>query len=349
MRILGIDKRRGWVRIAVKSSIDLLNLYRQVRPGDIIYQETTREVKKHRASGEVDSERLHLKLAVTVESKDVDPLSRRVRFHGRITYVDQDLDILKKYHTLSVERGSVIEIESKDRLPYIVRMAELTERAMHKEIAVISADDEALALVHISDEGFRIIRTSERPGRAKIPGYTLEEDTGIYDEIVEDLRRLLEKGVKRVVLVGTSIHIETLMREIKRRDPGLASLVRKRSATNVGGVEGLREALRSGALGEDLKPLADALRVERLIELATKSPEKVYIGLREVHEACQSGQRLEVLVTEEFVWQNLNSAELDFILNLSERGRVTLRILLPETEASEKVKALGSIVGFRPT
>jgi protein pelota len=347
MRILGLDKKRGWIRIAVTTTIDLLNIYRQIRPGDVVYQETTREVKKERASGEIDSERRSLKLGIEVENKSADPLTRRVSLRGRIVYVDQEIDVLKKYHTLHLERGSVFEVESRERLPYLLRIAESSGSGVERDVAAISVDDENIALVRISNEGLRIVKTAEWGRGAKLPGYAVREDSKAVDEVVEELKRLVEAGVRRVVVVGTSLHADEFVKEVKRRDAGLATLIRRRVTTNIGGLDGLREALRRGVLGEDLKPLADALAVERLIELATKRPEKVYMGVEEVYAACRAGQRLEVLVTEDFIWQNLDSEKLNSILDAYEKGAIGLRILLPGTEAAEKVGGLGSIVGFR--
>lgn len=345
MRLLAIDKKRGWARLAATNSLDLLNLYRVIGPGDKVYQETTREVKKERASGEVDSERVAIKIGIEVEKKSIDPLMRRVRFQGRITFTDRDLDILKKHHTIQVSRGDVIEVESPAKLAYILRMSEDDREQRTGRMVVVSADDEEMALMKIDADGVGVLRTWRFEDASKRIGYKTDTNREeIYDELVENLRKLVAESRPKIVLLGTAIHLDLLAAEIKRRDVGLHGLIAKKIPVNVGGISGLREALRRGALGEELKPLADAIFVERALKAILKHPEQVRMGLEEVAKACGITRKGLVLVTEDFIWENMEVEALDQILSMAERGVVKLRVILSNTEAADKLNSLGGIV-----
>jgi protein pelota len=344
LKLLAVDKLRGWARLAITNNMDLVNLHRLIRPGDVVYQETSREVKKERASGEVDSERVSLKIGIAVEKKSVDPLMKRIRFQGKIVFTDRDLDILKKYHTIQVSRGDVIEIESRERLPYLLRLGEEGEERV-REMVVISGDDEELALVKIDVDGIKVLKTWKVDGGSKRIGYNVEEQREkVFDELVQQLKELTSKSKPKLVLMGTTVHADIIANEIKSRDVRLSNLISRRIQVNVGGVDGIREALRRGVLGEELKPLADAIQVEKAMSAILKHPEHIHMGLEEVARACRASRGALVLATEDFIWENMDNTLLDEILSRAERGIIKFRAILSDTEASDKINSLGGII-----
>ncbi len=344
MKLLAVDKLRGWARLAITNNMDLVNLYRLVRPGDVVYQETSREVKKERASGEVDSQRVSLKVGIAVEKKSADPLMKRIRFQGKIVFTDRDLDILKKYHTIQVGRGDVIEIESRERLPYLLRLGEEGEGRV-EELVAISGDDEELAVVKIDVDGIKVLKTWKVDGGSKRLGYDVEAHReSVYDELVQQLKELTSKSKPKLVLMGTAIHADIIASEIKNRDVRISNLIARKIPVNIGGVDGIREALRRGVLGEELKPLADAIQVEKAMRAILKHPEHIHLGLEEVARACRTSRGALVLATEDFVWENLDNALLDEILSRAERGVIKFRAVLSDTEASDKINSLGGII-----
>ncbi|GBC70690.1 hypothetical protein HRbin02_00458 [Candidatus Calditenuaceae archaeon HR02] len=344
MKLLAVDKLRGWARLAITNNMDLVNLYRLVKPGDVVYQETSREVKKERASGEVDSERISLKVGITVEKKSVDPLMKRIRFQGKIVFTDRDLNILKKYHTIQLSRGDVIEIESRERLPYLLRLGE-EGRERVEEMVVISGDDEELALVKIDVDGIKVLKTWKVDGALKRLVYNVEmQREKVFDELVHKLKELTSKSRPKLVLMGTTVHADVIASEIRNRDVGISNLIVRKIPVSVGGVDGIREALRRGVLGEDLKPLADAIQVERVMRAILKHPEQIHIGLEEVARTCRTSRGALVLATEDIIWENMDNALLDEILSKAEKGVIKFRAILSDTEASDKIKSLGGII-----
>jgi len=344
LRVLGIDRRRGWIRLTPTTTLDLINLYRVIGAGDIVFQETTRELKKERATGRVDSERVSLKIGISVERKEVDQLMRRIRFHGRIVYSDRDVDALKKYHSLTIGRGDVLEVISRERLPLLQVLDDGRRRP--ERILAVSIDDEELALIELGGEGFKILKTWRLGVEAKRVGYQQAEDrASAFDELVESLRGSVSDRKVKIVILGTSVHVDLLLSEIKRRDAAIHSLVVRKIPTNVGGMDGLREALRRGALGSELKPLADAILVEKALRILVEHPEGVAIGAEEVARRTVEPRGALILVSEDFLWQHMGDKALEDILSRAERGALDLRVILPDTEAAEKINSLGGIVG----
>ncbi|MEM2613660.1 MAG: hypothetical protein QXI27_01050 [Nitrososphaerota archaeon] len=347
MRVINIDKLKRRIKLIPESSIDLLNIYRLVEPGDIVYSETTREVKKQRASGDIDSERVILKIGIEVSKKTVDPLMKRISLLGIVTYVDRDIDIIKKHHTIHIEQEKPIEIESRKNFPYILSLAKSAAARLTSEILCISIDDEKFALIHISNAGIKILRTKDLTPLVKNLPHNQDNDTFIKN--VEEVIKILEEelGPRRkveVILLGPSVIIERFSKELKSNRREFGRLIRRHVNASSGGIEGLLEAMRSGAIGKHLKPLEDAFIVEDAIRRASKYPESTKMGLEEVFRSINTGNRGLVLVTEDYLWRSLEDSRIQTILSEAERGKIELRIILSGTEAAEKIDSFGGII-----
>ena len=125
--------------------------------------------------------------------------------------------------------------------------------------------------------------------------------------------------------------------------------IKKRDYVSVGGEEGFQEALRSGVLREFediLKPVRDAVETERFIEVMSRNPESVALGLREVLEAWRLGAIEKILVSESFLWENIVDEAVAGILDKAEEGKLKIQVILDGLEASEKIKGFGGIVAF---
>lgn len=347
MRVVSIDRLKRRVKLIPESSIDLLNIYRLVEPGDIVYSETTREVKKERASGEIDSERVRVKIGIEVNKKTADPLMKRISLLGIITHIDREIDIIKKHHTIHVEIDKPIEIESKKNFPYLISLAKSATTKTMNDILCISIDDEKFAIIHVSNSGVKILRTRElHPPVKTLPHY--QEDDSFQKNVEEVIKIFEEEVVPRrkieVILLGPSVIIERFSRELKSRRQELGRLIKRHINASSGGIEGFLEAMRTGAIGKHLKPLEDAFIVEEAIRQASKAPETTKMGLEEVFRAINNGKRGLILVTEDYLWSSLEDTRIQAILSEAEKGKIELRIILSDTEAAEKIDSFGGIV-----
>jgi protein pelota len=347
MKVLSIDKLKRRIKLIPETSIDLLNIYRLIEPGDTVYSETTREVKKERAYGEVDSERVKIKIGIEVSKKTADPLMRRISLLGIVKYVDRELDIIKKHHTIHLEPEKPVEIESRDRFPFLLSLAKTAATKITHEILCISIDDEKFAVIHISNAGVKILRTRDLTPPVKTLMQHQEDDS--FRRNVEEVIKIVEEELEprrkiEVVLLGPSVMIERFSKEIKARKPELGRLIKRHISASSGGIEGFLEAMRTGAIGRNLKPLEDAFIVEDAIRHASKNPELAKMGVEEVYRAISSGKRGIVLVTENYLWSSLEDSRIQLILSEAEKGRIELRTILSGTEAAEKVDSLGGIV-----
>jgi len=344
VRRVSVAKRS--VEVVPESSLDLINVFRLVRAGDVLYSRTSRELKKERASGKIDSERIQVVLGVEVESKVVDPLMKRVRFSGRIVYESRKLDLLGKHHTITVYPGVELRIESRRDFERLLAFSESYRGRKEREVICISLDDEELAVAEFSSKGVRVAYSKNLPRADKSVSWGEQQLDDLFEEVVEVVKGLPEVGI---VLFGPRIFVERLLSYLKRREKGLLERVIGSWSTSVGGEAGIREALKSDSIPEflrSLKPFRDSLEAERFMEAMSRDPERVAIGLEEVYEAWKLGAVEKILVAESYLWSNLEDEKLEKLLELAERGRLDLQVLLEGLEASEKVARLGGVVAI---
>ncbi len=348
MRVLEVDDVRRRVRLVPESSVDLVNIYRSVNAGDLVFAETTREIKRERATGEVDSKRVSVRIGIEVERKSADPATKRISFLGRIVSAEGYEDLLKKHHTVHVERGREVGIVSREGYTRFAAIARRARSTPAKRILVISADDERAVLVLISDEGTRLLRQAESSSGVKFSGYGgASSPVEAVREVLESVDEAVERyGVGELVVVAPSALLDYVGNEVKRTLSGKVEVRRRTVPASSGGLEGVTEVIRRGGLGKDLRPLGDALLVESVLERVARSPEGFGFGLRDVLRMLTEGRLGYVLVAEDFLWQRIDDGELDQVLRAAESGVVGIRVLLAGGEDHDRVMGLGGILGI---
>ena len=348
MIVKRLDSARRLIVIVPENSLDLINIFRLVRPGDVLYSKTSRELKKERASGKIDSERVQVVLGIEVEAKAADPLMRRVRFSGRIVYESRKLDLIGKHHTITALPGVEVRLESRRGFERLRAFAESYKRREKPiRVACVSLDDEELAVAEFSNRGLSVLYSKHLPRVDKSISWSEQNLEDFFEEAVGELRKLPE-GVGIVVL-GPRIFSEKFLSYLRRRGGGLSERVLACLDTSTGGEAGVREALKLGRLPEflrELKPFRDSAMVERFIEAMSRDPERVAIGLEEVYEAWKLGAVETALVAESYLWSNLESEALEKLLEAAERGKLDLQVILDGLEASDKVMRLGGVVAI---
>jgi len=346
-----VNPLKKFIKMLPENTLDLLNIFRLVGIGDILYSETSREVKKERADGRYDSERVLVTLGIDVEKKSIDPLSKRISFTGRIIYESRELELTGKYHTIHVYPGLEVKIESRERFDRLHSFSlNYPKRKKSKKIVCITLDSEGIAVSEFSNLGLKTLYSKNIPSRIKMYEESIEDLT--YDRFSEAVKIVLDmlkedKGIE-IAILGSSIVVEDFMNYLKKRNlKDILDKVKKKGYTSTGREEGLREALRSGELkeyAEEVKPVKDTIEVEEFIQRMSKSPERVALGLREVLEAMKMKAVEKMLVSEGFLWENIVDDQLSSILDEAEHGRIKLRVILDGLEASEKIRGLGGIV-----
>ncbi|MCD6341641.1 MAG: pelota family protein [Thaumarchaeota archaeon] len=352
MIVRRVDELKRLVALIPESGLDLINVFRLVEAGDVLYSKTSRELKKERASGKIDSERVQVVLGIEVESKVADPLMKRIRFTGRIVYESRKLDLLGKYHTITLYPGVEIKVQSKKNFERLRAFSASYGRHMKKPMKVIciSVDDYEIAVAEFSNKGLEVIYAKSLPSVDKSFSWSEPVHGEVFDEAIKAVKnRLLLDKDALVAVFGPKIFVERFMSYLRKSDKSLFEKVKASCSTSIGGEAGLREVLRMKDVPEFiqvLKPFRDAVETERFVEAMSRNPEKVAIGIDEVLDAWEMGAVEKVLISEGYLWGNLEDERLERLLKAAERGKLNLQVILDGLESSEKISRLGGAVAI---
>ena len=352
MMVKRVDELKRFIELIPESGLDLINIFRLVEVGDVLYSRTSREVKKERVSGKMDSERVQVVLGVEVESKIIDPLMRRVRFTGRIVYESRKLDLIGKYHTITLYPGVEIKIQSKKDFPRLKAFSSSFGKRAKKPLKVIcvSVDDYEIAVAEFTNRGLDTIYSKQLPQVDKSVSWGEIAYEESFDEAVDAVkRRLIEDKNAVVAVFGPEVFVQRFMNYLRKKSKMVFERVKASCSISVGGEAGIRELLKSRNVPEfmrELKPFIDTIEAERFIEIMSKNPERVAVGVDEVLIAWEMGAVEKALVSESYLWNNIEDARLERLLEAAERGKLDLRVLLDGLESSEKILRLGGVVAI---
>ncbi len=351
MEIISINPNKKFVKLIPETTLDLLNLYRIISTGDVVYSDTSREIKKQRADGKVDSERVRVTIGVELERKSLDPLMKRLHLLGRIVYTSAELDLIGKYHSLSVNVGSELGIRAEKDFSRLESFAEHYRKLVKtKKLLCVLLDDERFTIASLSNSGIEVVHKGRFISQSKDrPGEHVKSIENIYTEITETLERKIEMENPTIIVLGNEIAIENFLKFLRKEREKVFKAIKKVSHVSDGSLAGLQEALRNKLLsdvGGSVKLVKDADIVENFIKFMSKNWMNVAIGFEEVYKAIELAAIKDIIVTEDFIWANIHDERFQQIMDLVDERRIEMYIVLPGTEAGDKIKALGSIVGI---
>jgi len=351
LEVISVNPSKRFVKLIPETTLDLLNLYRVISLGDIVYSDTSREVKKQRADGKVDSERVRVTIGVRLEKKSLDPLMKRLRLLGRITYTDVELDLIGKHHSLNVDVGTELGIKAEKDFSRLESFAEHYRKLGRvKSLLCVLLDDEQFTITSLSNSGIEVVHKGRFVSQSKdMPDEHVKSIENVYAEIAETIERKLEMENPIVVVLGNDIAVENFIKFLKNDREKVFKAIKKIGHVSDGSLAGIQEALRNKLLddvGGSIKPVRDAEVVEKFIEFMSKNSMNVAIGFEEVCKAIELGAVKDIIVTEDFIWVNMHDERFQRIMDLVDERRIEMHIVLPGTEAGDKIKAFGSIVGI---
>ncbi len=356
MKVVKFDEVKRLVEVVPETTLDLLNLFRLVSVGDVLHSYTTREMKKERADGSYDSERMRIRIAIEVEKKTLEPMMKRVSFLGRIIYESRDAGLEGKYHSIHLSQGQPVTIESRKDFHRLRGFANYYKRkeshAKAAGIVLVLVDDEGIAVSRIDDTGLKKLYEKRLPASGKAePEERVEMVTKLYsgaaEAVEKEIKRMGEEKAE-VLIFGPSVFISEYVNYLKRNRREMLRFVRK-SGEATAGSAGVEELLRSGQLREyadRLKVVSDAEAVERLLATMARDPAMVALGVEEVIKAVEMGAVELLLVAEDFLWEHLVEERVERLLEYAESTRADLRVVSSGLEASDKLKALGGVAAI---
>jgi len=353
LKILEKRLKKGFVKIVPESLDDLWHLYNIIYPRDAVYARTTREVKvQEDYARPKEGRRVSVFMGVRVEKVFWDKSLNRLRVHGVICELPEDIGGRGMHHTLNVVVDKPLTIVKAQWLKHQV---DRLDRASHVEaplVTVLSIDDEEYCVAILRQYGVEVKteKSTRLPGKLEAE----KRDEAIKSFFKSALQALQETWTKvrsPVVILGPGFVKNDFAKYVREKATELADAIVDVKGVNSAGVAGIQEALRSGVLGKTLKNIriAEETRlVEEVLARLGRSATDITYGRNDVARATEYGA-VERLLVADTMLREASDQERTTLENImrnveAKGGQVT--VISTEHEAGAKLQSLGGIAAF---
>ncbi|KAJ2774065.1 Translation factor pelota [Coemansia nantahalensis] len=316
MKLLGRQIERdqsGSVRLVPEEPEDIWHAYNLILKGDQLTAVTTRGVKSESATGSVSTNRVRLKLTVSIEDVFFDSYACALRINGRVVAENPHVSI-GQYHTLDLELNQpftlakpewdVISLQRVSDACDIARQADAAAVTMHEGLAVI-----CLMTQHMTVVRQRIEVAIPRKSR----GSTTNYDKGLqrfYEQVYEAIKRHIDFSVVKVVILGSPGFVREqffaymMAQAAKAEDRAIIENKAKFLLvhTSSGHKGALEEVMRDPQIRvrlADTKSAVEARAIDGFYQMLNSNPDRAFYGYDDVAKAAENGAIGTLMVTDE--------------------------------------------------
>jgi len=353
LRILKKDLRKGVIKLLPESLDDIWELYNIVQQGDRVYARTTREVKAEDAGARpAKGRRLPIFVGLRAERIAFHKDINRLRLTGVILEAPEKLSIKGSYHTISVYPGKGVTIEKDEWSKYQLERIEAACASEAAPILVVAMDDEECCVAILRRNRIDV----KAEVRSRLPG---KLDLEKRDEA---LTKYFESSLKSIVytwngckclitIVGPGFVKANFKNYFREKQPAVAKSIAKVGTVSIGGIGGVKEALRCGildAVAKKLRIIDETKLVEEVLSRLGSQRRDISYGLVDVEMAVGYGAVDMLLVSDELLRgaEEEDRKRLDDLIRSVERKRGRVMIVNTEHEAGKKLLGLGGIAAL---
>jgi len=353
LKILEMHLKKGFVKVMPQSLDDLWHLYNIVYSGDQVYARTTREIK---IQGEYarpqQGRRVTVTLGLRVESVLWDRSLNRLRIHGTIIDVPEDIGGMGSHHTLNIVVDQPLTIV---KAKWLKHQIDRLEKASHVEtplVLLVSIDDEEFAVAVLRQYGLDV----KMEKKIRLPGKLEAEKRedalkGYFKEALNSLRETWASLNCPIVVLGLGFVKNGFVRYVQDVASDVAAAVADVKSVNSSGVTGINEAVRSGVLTKTLKHVRMAEEtglVEEVLSRLGKGTSDVAYGLDDVVKATGYGAVEKLLLTDTMLRDSTDEkrTELEKVMREVEEKAGRITVVSTEHEGGNKLQGLGGIAAL---
>jgi len=350
LKILRRDLKHRIVQLELRNIDDLWAIYNVIQKGDRVFGRTTREVKSTETA-RPSSRRVTVTLGITVQKTYFDRDMDRLRVHGIVFEAPEEVRVTGSHHTLSVGPEDTITIV-KDR--WLNHHVERLERAAVEEepIAILALDSEEAAVAVLRTFGleFKGEVRSQLPGKAEAEKrqLALKEYFGRIKELLEAVSARISGPI---LVVGPGFTKDGLTKEVKSGSTHLRSKTLIVKSVGSGGVAGVHEAVRVGAVNKirkDSRAAHETELVNEALKRLGRSSGDVSYGIDTVEADTNAGAVDTLIVVDQVIREaeDEERSRIEATMRKAEDhgGRVTL--VSSEQEAGKMLQSLGGLVAL---
>jgi protein pelota len=353
VRILEKRFKKGFVKVVPESLDDLWHLYNIVYAGDQVYARTTREVKvQEEYARPQEGRRVTLVLGLRVEKTYWDKSLNRLRIHGTIFDIPEDIGGRGSHHTLNIAVDQALTIVKPQWQKHQVDRLEKASRGEAAIVTVVAIDDEQYSIANLRQFGIevKVEKTQKLPGKLE-PEKREEAKKAYFKSVLNGLQETWKSLHSPIVILGPGFVKNDFVRYLRENAEDVANAIVDVKGVNSAGAEGIQEALRAGVLTKTLKDIrvADETKLveEVLLRLGMNTTDVAY-GRDAVAKAAGYGAVERLLVADTMLRDSSDEDRLalEEVMREVEAKNGQVTVISTEHEGGTKLQSLGGIAAL---
>jgi len=348
LRVLELDDAHHRVRLQLETPEDLYFASLLIDPGDLVTAWTLRQVKVERVTGVERGERVRVRLTLRVKKVEFQRFTDSLRVLGVIVEAPEWLHAKGAHHTIALRPGEELELEKAAVLKHHYRILRIATSRV-KPLGVVSVGDGELAVGLLRPQGVEVISTLVLPRPSKEGSFKDQIRRELESRLKKVIESLEGRGVGAVVFAAPQLALEVVRDLVTAVKPRLKVRFTRVSEGGLAGIYELLRDERARGMFEEVRlaPAKDALR--KLLELASRDPGRVALGLSEVKRALEFRAVKILLLLDEAL---LSSRREEVLEVLEEASRVAEDVVvipsaLEESAFLSRSGGIAAILYFR--
>jgi len=348
VQILEEKPKEGIVKVKAETLDDLWHLYHVIDPGDVVYAKTLRKQAQRTDSLRAEKvEVIPVYLGVKAEKINFHKFANQVRVTGPIVYASRDDVPLGKYHTITIEEGTVVTIQKpRWKEHHIERLKEAIEASKRAKVMIVVIDEGEADIALVREYGVEMVASIRRNLGGKRYNTDREsEEKKFFHDLAKTMAELMEREkIEKAIVAGPGFVKEDFHKFLRENYPELAKKVVIED-TSVTGRTGIYEVIKRGTVDNENRVAKEVQLVEKVLEHVARNTGLATYGLREVEEAVNYGAVETLLVLDELL-KGEHREKVEELMDAVRYSRGEVVIVSSEHEGGEKLKALGGLAAL---
>ncbi|KAJ2507904.1 Translation factor pelota [Coemansia sp. RSA 2052] len=309
-----IEKSRaGYVRLIPEQPEDMWHIYNLIQKEDQLEASTVRGVKSETATGSVSTDRVRLKLTISIEDVFFDVQAGALRINGR-NIAENKFVGFGQYHTLDLEMNQPFTLSKPEwDLISLQRIKDACDITRQADVAAVTMQ-EGLAVICLLTQYMTVVRQKiEVPIPRKRRGSATNYEKGVqrfYEQIYRGIKQHIDFSVVKVVILGSPGFVRDQFFEYMMAQAAKAedkTLMENKSKfllvhTSSGHKGALEEVMRDPQIKArlaDTKAAQEVKAIDSFYHMLNNNPDRAFYGYADVRKAADNGAIGTLMVTDE--------------------------------------------------
>lgn len=229
MEILEEKPKEGKIKIKAETLDDLWHLYHIISEGDVVYAKTLRKQAQRSDSLRPEKvEAVPVFLGIKAEKINLHRFANQLRITGPIIYASREDVPLGRYHTLTVEPGTVITIQKEKWKNYhIERLKEAIESSKKARVMIVAIEDGEAEIAIVREYGLDFVGSITYNISGK--RYNIkrdDEEKKFFHEVAKSMEELMKReNIEKAIVAGPGFYKENFVNFLRENYPELAKKV----------------------------------------------------------------------------------------------------------------------------